>query len=330
MKDKNLPAILNHGLDLTKLDNDPSFDLHHFINEYLGNFISEDTKRAYLEDLVLFFNFLKNGGIKISHPNQITSRQFQTYRDSLLSLNYASATINRRLVCIRSFLKWCLALKLIDRNPLDSVKLPKVRTESPTVAFDDEEVVRMISAPDIKKQTGCTHRIIMVLLFHLGLRRSELTNLKIKDIFNDRNHIALKILGKGDKERYIPLSANVQSEIDFYINNLKKFKINLEADDYLIQTKQKKVNKSPADGSTIFKIINRYAKDLKINKKVGPHSCRATVISHLLDTQKTPIRDVSIFAGHSLISTTERYDKRRKGLDDSAAYSVKFEKKKSA
>jgi integrase len=78
------------------------------------------------------------------------------------------------------------------------------------------------------------------------------------------------------------------------------------------------------DGSTIYRVIERYAKNLGINKAVSPHSCRATVISHLLDTKYTPIRDVATFAGHANITTTERYDKRRKNLDKSAAYEVDY------
>jgi integrase len=115
---------------------------------------------------------------------------------------------------------------------------------------------------------------------------------------------------------------------------LQKFGIELAPEDYLIQTQPKNkhqlINKQPIDGSTIFRIIQTYKKILGINKRVSPHSCRATVISHLLDTQKTPIRDVAIFAGHSKITTTERYDKRRQGLDDSAAYAVDYTKKKKS
>lgn len=84
------------------------------------------------------------------------------------------------------------------------------------------------------------------------------------------------------------------------------------------------------DGSTVYRIIRKYAAHCGINKNVSPHSCRATVISHLLDTAQTPIRDVAIFAGHSNITTTERYDKRREALDKSAAYQVDYTKKESA
>jgi integrase/recombinase XerD len=217
-------------------------------------------------------------------------------------------------------------MKLMDHNPLDAVKLPKVSTLSPTIAFDDEEVTRMMSCPDISTKTGNTHRLIIVLLFYLGTRRSELVNIRCKDIFEDRGHRVLRIVGKGKKERNIPLADFVIEEINSYKKRFSSLSgEQIEDEDFLIQTRPKGKNTVPADGSTIFRIVTDYARKLGINKHVGPHSCRATVISHLLDTQHKSIRDVAIFAGHSNITTTERYDKKRKGLDDNPAYSVDFE-----
>lgn len=305
-------------------------DIKDFIQEFLVQFLSPDTKTAYIKDLKFFFDFLKSGGVTVGHPGEIQSYHFQLYRDHLLERGLSSATINRRLVCIRSFMKWAIASKLIDHNPLDTVKLPKVQTESPTVAFDDDEVIQMLNAPDLTTHKGKTHRLIMVLLFHLGLRRSELTNLKMHQMVYDRTHHVLRIQGKGDKLRLIPLNETVYEEIQIYLAHLSDNGISLGPEDYLLQTELNTRNIRPMDGSTIFRVIGRYAKKLGINKSVSPHSCRATVISHLLDTQHAAIRDVATFAGHSNITTTERYDKRRKNLDKSAAYQVDFSLKKEA
>lgn len=300
-------------------------DIHDFIHEFLVQFLSPDTKEAYIKDLKFFFDFLRSGNVVISHPSDIQSYHFQIYRDHLLERGLASATINRRLVCIRSFMKWAVAAKLTTHNPLDTVKLPKVQTESPTVAFDDDEVVQMINAPDTKTHKGKTHRLIMVMLFHLGLRRSELTSIQMHQIMYDRTHWVLGIKGKGDKLRLMPLSDFVLTEIKDYEAHLGDFGIKLGPTDYLLQTELNKRNTRPMDGSTIFRVINKYAKGLGINKSVSPHSCRATVISHLLDTKHAALRDVATFAGHSNITTTERYDKRRQNLDKSAAYKVDYE-----
>ena len=197
------------------------FAIQDFIHEFLVQFLSPDTKTAYIKDLKFFFDFLKSGNVAIGHPSEIKSFHFQLYRDHLLERGLSSATINRRLVCIRSFMKWAIAAKLIDHNPLDTVKLPKVQTETPTVAFDDEEVLRMINAPDIKTHKGRTHRLIMVMLFNLGIRRSELTGMKRHQIVEDRSHWVLRIHGKGDKTRLIPLNETVFSELTEYMASLK-------------------------------------------------------------------------------------------------------------
>jgi len=190
-----------------------------FIRDFLGQFLSAATQRAYVKDLEFFFQFLNKGGLNLKHPSQIESHHFQLYRDDLIDKGYSSATINRRLVCIRSFIKWAVAKRLMDHNPLDSVKLPKVQTESPTAAFSDEEVVKMINAPVTTKLRGRTHRLILVLLFNLGLRRSELANIKIGDISKERGHWVLKIKGKGAKLRHMPLPEVSLNEIHYYLSH---------------------------------------------------------------------------------------------------------------
>jgi integrase/recombinase XerD len=333
MSKKSTELTLNYNPDLARKFQEASqkkSEIQDFISEFLVQFISEDTKTAYIKDLRFFFDFLRSGNVSIQHPSEIQSFHFQLYRDHLMEKGLASATINRRLVCIRSFIKWAVAARLMDHNPLDTIKLPKVQTESPTVAFDDEEVLRMINAPDLKTHKGKTHRLIMVLLFNLGLRRSELVNIKLFQLFQDRGHMVLRIHGKGDKVRLVPLNSVVQGEIHVYLDHLRSKGIELGGEDFLLQTELGKRNQTPMDGSTIYRVINRYAKNLGINKSVSPHSCRATVISHLLDTKLTPIRDVATFAGHANITTTERYDKRRKNLDKSAAYQVDYNLKKEA
>lgn len=328
MSNKSNNAVaLNFDSNLAKKFEEASrkkVGVEDFIKDFLSQFLSRDTQTAYIKDLKFFFDFLKSGNVHISHPKDIQGHHFQIYRDHLIEKGLSSATINRRLVCIRSFIKWAMAAKLMDHNPLDTVKLPKVQTESPTVAFDDSEVTLMINAPDTNTHKGRTHRLIMVLLFHLGLRRSELTGIKIQQFKEERGHVILRVHGKGDKVRIIPINKHVFEEIQLYLDSLKEQGIELELTDYLLQTEITKKNERPIDGSTIFRVIERYAKKVGITKSVSPHSCRATVISHLLDTQNLAIRDVATFAGHSNITTTERYDKRRKNLDKSAAYKVNY------
>lgn len=334
MSKRNEKAVsVNFDQELAKKFEEASkkkAQISDFITDFIHQFISEQTKKAYISDLKNFFEFLKSGNVYISHPAQIEGHHFQFYRDKLIEQGLSSATVNRKLVAIRSFIKWAMACKLIDYNPLDVVKLPKVQTETPTLAFDDTEVVAMINSPELINKKGYMDRIIMILLFSLGLRRSELAQIKVKDFYQERGHYVLKIRGKGGKDRHLPLNDMIISELKSYLDAIATFGLSLEEDDYLIQSAKKDKNIKPIDGSTIYRVIEKYARKCGINKKVSPHSCRATAISHLLDTQKTPIRDVAIFAGHSKITTTERYDKRREGLDNSAAYQVDYGDKDSA
>lgn len=321
---KNVPL----DLDLTRKFQEASkkkASVQDFVNEFLGQFLSENTRNSYMKDMKFFFDFLRSGGEFITHPNDIKSYHFQLYRDKMLAEKKASATINRRLVAVRSFMNWAVASRLIESNPLDVVKLPKVQTVSPTVAFEDVEVLRMISRPDLTTHKGRMNRMAMVLLFNLGLRRAELIAIKLEDLIQDRGHIVLRVRGKGDKIRLIPLNDFVLNEIKRYIDVLEEHDgVKLNGEDYLLQTSAAEKNKRPIDGSTIYRIIDKYSRELGINKSVSPHSCRATVISHLLDTQQIAIRDVATFAGHANITTTERYDKRRNNLDKSAAYEVNY------
>lgn len=331
MTKKSTALTFNFDPDLEKKFREASqkrSSIHDFISEFLNQFVARATKKAYVQDLHYFFSFLRSGGVIITHPSDIQPYHFQIYRDHMSDKGLASATISRRLVCIRSFMKWAVAARLATFNPLDVVRLPKVQTVSPTVAFDDIEVMAMVNAPDISTHKGRVHRLIIVLLFNLGLRRAELINVRISHFFEDRGHKVLKVYGKGDKVRLLPISDFVLSEIESYIAHLKAHNIVLEENDFLLQTKLKRKNKGPIDGSTIYRVVSRYAKVLGINKKVSPHSCRATVISHLLDTRHTPIRDVASFAGHANITTTEGYDKRRNNLNKNAAYDVDFDIKK--
>ena len=299
--------------------------IENFFREFLGSFLSEKTRRCYLNDLKFFYQFLGRGGERIAHPRDIKAFHFTLYRDWMMEQKYASATIGRRMVAIRSFIKWALACKLIDHDPLQAIKLPRIETLAPTQAFDDGEVRDMIDLPDTQSFTGNTHRLVLVLLFHLGLRRGEVVKIKLEHIRRERGHTALFILGKGSKGRLVALNSIVMREIKDYQKRFAQLTGGrLGPRDFLIQTRSSHKNTGPCNGSTIYRIVNRYAKALGISKRVGPHSCRATVISHLLDTQKTPIRDVADFAGHQQTSTTERYDKKRKGLDENAAYEVDY------
>jgi len=282
--------------------------MNHIVERFLQNMISAQTRRAYKHDIE---NFLKFVDYKIDN---ITFETIVDYRDLLQDKGLAPASINRNITSIRSLLTWCVNIGYLKENPALRVKLPKAEVQRPTLAFTDREVVKMLNIPD-NSLYGQMHKIMLSLLFTLGLRRSELASLKVKDIVEDRDVYVLRIRGKGQKLREVPLTAPLKKQMDELINTK-----NLMSDDYLFQF----IKNMPVNPSSVNRMVIRYAKKAGINRRVTAHSCRATVISHLLEKGVSP-RDVADLVGHASINTTvEKYDKKRDKLTNSAVYKVKF------
>lgn len=279
--------------------------LPNYYYDFLQNFESPNTRDAYRVDLKNFTEF--KGSTTV---NDWSLKDLMDYRD-FLSKSSSPSTVRRKLASIMSFTKWCLKYSMIDTDPAYGLKLPKPQTKKPTLAFTDEEVVRILNMPNKSIDREKTHYMILKVLFQLGLRRTELTTILKEHIREDRGHVVLTIFGKGGKTRELPLSKELAKEIKEYAATTPY---------ELLFT----VNGKQLNSSTVFRVVQRYAMMAGIKKRVGAHSCRATAISHLLDTQKVPIRDVADFAGHSSINTTAGYDKKRKGLQDSAAYKVQY------
>lgn len=322
MSDTKIDQNLANTFKKYENDHGSIFD---FIESFISDFSAQSTRRAYKNDLVSFVEFLKTGSVELKHPKDIRDYHYKTYRDAMGKDAKSSATINRRLVAIRAFLKWALYKRYIDINPVESIKLPKIQTENPTQAFKDEEVLQMIDAPDVETFKGNVQRMSFALLFHLGVRRAELLTIKIRDFRQDRRNTILSVRGKGSKTRELPITLWLSKELAEYQDRLKSYGMILGPDDFLLQVVQGEKSVKPVDGSTVYRWIKQYTLKLGIYRRLSPHSCRATAISHLLDTRQVPIRDVAIFAGHENVNTTERYDKRRDNLDKNAAYEVDYE-----
>lgn len=291
------------------------------IMQFLDNFPSVNTRDAYRVDIQDFLEFFNR---KFQHPNEVTLSDAILYRDHLIDTK-SSATAHRKLASVKSLFNWCANTGIVSINPIASLKMPKTMTEMPTLAFTDAEALNLLELPDTSTFTGNMHRLVLSFLFNLGLRRSELVNIKLSDIYEDRGVQVIRIQGKGSKQRILPLSDKVKLDLKTYILNYTNYVgVILNQEDFLLQTSVDRRNEKPVDGSTIYRIVNRYAKAADISKRVGAHSCRATVISQLLENQISP-RDVADFAGHSNIQTTiGSYDKKRDGLKNSAALKVNY------
>lgn len=286
-------------------------DLKLELRLFLDNFVSLNTKRSYKTDLEDFLGFVKF---------DITNCDIESavdYRDYLQKSGKSSKTINRRFSSVKSFYKWLIRKGVANSDPTVGIILPKATVEAPTEAFTDEEVSMMFNIVDRSNITGKTHFFIMKMLFNLGLRRSELINIRVGDIKTFRGVRFLTIKGKGEKLRDIPLTDQMYDLIQDYISNVSKFyKKTLKKDDYILP--------SFRNPGSVYKLIRKYAEKCRIDKRVGAHSCRATIISKMLEEKESP-RNVADFAGHASINTTiNSYDKKRDGLKNSPVHKVSF------
>ena len=263
----------------------------NFLDTFLKNFSSEHTRRAYAKDLCDFFDFLT---FKPSHPDQLIIENFVNYRESMSGKGLSSNSINRKMSSLKSLMKWCVTSGIIKFNPADSVRSIKASVDTPTLAFSNEEITMMINSPDVTTFIGIRDKLILALLFNLGIRRSELINIKLKDRYTDREHEVLRIIGKGNKLREVPLNSKVRGYISEYYSKLSNLGITLNKEDFLIQTCVGARNEKPIDGNSIYRIVKKYTEQCGIDKRMSPHSCRATAVSYLLEIDES-VRNIADF-----------------------------------
>lgn len=283
---------------------------------FLLNFTSQNTRISYLADLKCYFEFCKvNNSNKLDMPTVIR------FRDDCTARGEASASVNRRISTLKSFAKWCHEQGALDRNLIASIRTAKVVQVEPTLALSDEEAYAILNANPGTSFIEVRNTLILSLLLNLGLRRSEIANIKLNSISEYRGESILKIVGKGDKERSIPINAKLRTLIYNYTTSLE---YSLECSDFLIQASPNNKCSKSFNPTSIYRVVTSACKKLGINKRISPHSCRATMISHLLEKGVSP-RHVADLAGHSNINTTTSiYDKKRNAIKDSPVDKVEY------
>jgi len=274
--------------------------LLHNLEIFIASQNSLNTKTAYRRDVQDFLNEITSRGLS-SDPNYWDLATFVAYQQILLSKGLSNSTVNRKMATLKSMMAYFYLHGGVKTNPIASLKTVRASIQTPTQALTDVEVKQVIAQANTDKQ-----RTILYFLFYLGLRRSELCNIKLGDVYKTGKHTVLNVKGKGGKTREIPLT-----------NELEKM-----YEDCKTSASTDSVFNITPDG--VYKLVKRSVKKAGIDKRISPHSCRATVISHLLENGESP-RDVADFAGHANVNTTiNSYDKKRDGLNNSAAYKVGF------
>ena len=271
-------------------------ELDDFINylEYERNY-SNNTIIAYKNNILQLLNYLDSINI-----NDIKSVKYETIRGYLSYLHenkYKSKSISRMISSMRSFFKYLKGKDIIINNPMTLISNPKLEKKLPKY-LTINEVEKILNAPDMNDKIGIRDAFILELLYVSGIRVSELVNIKLNDI--EENQRRIKILGKGNKERYVLYGSRCSELLKKYISvrsNFLKY-----PNDYLILSKTgRKINTRE-----IRNIINRIKTKAGISISISPHTFRHTFATHMLN-EGADLRAVQELLGHENLSTTTIY-----------------------
>ena len=253
---------------------------------------------SYENDIISLKNYIIDNKIKES-PIECTP-------DTVNSFIYNSSKKNsprsqaRKISGLKSFFKFLVFEEYLKSSPMSNIESPKLGRKLPDI-LNVEEISQMISSINIKETFGQRNKTIIEILYGTGIRVSELIELKISNIFFKENLI--RVLGKGDKERFVPIGLKAKKSIIDYINNDRKYqKIEESSNDILILSKYgKKITRH-----MIFTLIKNISKKSGITKKISPHTFRHSFASHLLKNG-ADLRTIQLILGHENITTTEIY-----------------------
>lgn len=259
--------------------------------------LSVNTIDAYRSDLTFFVDFLKRK--KITDWSDVKYEDIVNYIYSTKNDGLEEATIARKISAIRSFFNYLEIQNYIYSNPTELLPKSK-RKRSIPIILNVDEVDRILNMPNTNDVLELRDKAIMETLYSCGLRISELINLKTTDIYFQEEFV--RVLGKGSKERIVPISRVALNWINEYLTNSRPKLAKLNSYNYLfLNSRGKKLSRMG-----LWKIIDKYVKKAEIEKPVHPHTFRHTFATHLIEGG-ADLRAVQEMLGHSDISTTQIY-----------------------
>lgn len=267
--------------------------------------LSGNSVEAYLHDIEKLVQFLDCKKIS-TNPEEIKLNHLRDFIKWLNELG-ATATTQARIVSgIRAFYKYLLLEDLIKNDPTVLLEAPKTGRKLPQF-LTVEEIDKIISTIDLSKPEGMRNRALLETMYSCGLRVSEAVNLKISNIFFDEGFV--KITGKGDKERLVPIGSVALKQIKIYKENVRchiPIKKNFEDILFLSLGVNKKGTGKILSRQMVFMMLKKHAILAGIKKKISPHTLRHSFATHLIEGG-ADLRAVQEMLGHSSITTTEIY-----------------------
>ncbi|MFT3793950.1 site-specific tyrosine recombinase XerD [Flavobacterium sp.] len=260
--------------------------------------LSDNTIENYAFDVLKLQDYLAEHGIEVS-PVKITEETLQQF------IYQVSRELNARsqariISGLKSFFSWLIFEDYRNDNPLELIETPKIGRKLPDT-LSVEEIDKLIAAIDLSLPEGERNRAMLETLYGCGLRVSELVALRISDLFFDEGFV--KVTGKGNKQRFVPIGNTTQKFIEIYKNVIRShLSIKKGHEDTLFLNRRG----SQLTRAMVFTIIKDLAVKINLNKTISPHTFRHSFATHLLENG-ADLRSIQLMLGHESITTTEIY-----------------------
>ena len=253
---------------------------------------SDHTITSYKVDLNQFFNFLTEE-YNIDHPQNVNFKIVRNWISYLLESGLKARSVNRKISTLKSYFRFLVISNYSDSNPTLKITSPKTSKRLP-VFIEKDKINSLLDANFFDDNfSGHRDKLILELFYFTGIRLSELLNISISDI--DFNNSQIKVLGKRNKERLIPLTYSI-------ISDLKVFIIKFNISNYLFVDE----NKKKLYSKKVYRIVNKYISKVSSLKKKSPHILRHSFATHMLNNG-ADINAIKEILGHSNLSATQIY-----------------------
>ncbi|MDF1570089.1 MAG: site-specific tyrosine recombinase XerD [Bacteroidales bacterium] len=261
--------------------------------------LSDNSVHAYVNDLEKLIRFLELKGTDLD-PEKVEQATLHAFITWLNELGLNARSQSRVISGIKSFFKYLAMEERISRDPSMLLESPRIGRKLPEV-LTIEEIDRLFAAIDLSKLEGQRNKAMLEVLYSCGLRVSELVGLRISDLFREEGFV--RIIGKGDKERLIPISSTALKEIDNYMPDRNAMlDIDRENVDILFLNRRGR----QLTRVMVFTIIRQLAEKTGLKKRISPHTFRHSFATHLVNGG-ADLRAVQEMLGHESIVTTEIY-----------------------
>ncbi|HEY8464795.1 MAG TPA: tyrosine recombinase XerC [Bacillota bacterium] len=278
--------------------------LDNLVDEFLAqlranNNFSLHTLESYGLDLRQFSAFLETEQIReLQEINYLVIRRFLA---ALKEDEFAKSSVARKLACLRSFFKFLCRQGYLNHNPVLTIATPKREKRLPKFLYLNE-VTALLNLPDHRTELGIRDRAILETFYSSGLRLQELVNLKLTDLDLSRGYLI--VLGKGSRERMVPLGGSAKRALEQYLLTARPVLLAKSSQ----PTEQLFLNYrgTGLSGRSIERMMDKYLRQLALDRKVSPHTLRHTFATHLLENG-ADLRVVQELLGHVDLSTTQIY-----------------------